>query len=117
MVSAYDRFLALTDNPTCGRLSCCDGTLSAQLSQCGGDMVGVARGVLDLPKPRPAIRSIVDDEIGTGIARDPVFVLPARPGSDLDGHRVGINAIADRLPISRGNWGVIHGSKSPSQNA
>jgi hypothetical protein len=39
----------------------------------------------------------MDDEIGAGVVRDPV-ILPARPGPDLDGHRIGLDAITDCCP-------------------
>jgi hypothetical protein len=58
---------------------------------------------------------VTDDEIVARIAADRVVVGLAGPGADLDCHRVGLDAVAGRLPFGRGDRGVIHGSKSPSQ--
>jgi len=70
--------------------------------------------VLDFSQPWLAIRSVMDDEIDTCVARDAVIVLAAWPGPDFYSHRVGLDAIADRLPANRGGRRVIHGASLPS---
>ena len=97
-----------------------DQTLTAypaQFRKRGSDVFGMARSVFDFPQPGGAVRGVVDDQIVAGIAPDRIVVVAAGPGAEFDRHRIGLDAIADRLPLGGGYRRVIHGSKSPSQKA
>src|SRR5947209_11594035 len=68
-----------------------------------GNVLGVLGGVLDLPEPRFAVaRVIVNHEVEAGVLALSRLAGPPRPGTYLNRHRVGVDAITHRLPSNRG---------------
>src|SRR5205085_7283634 len=63
------------------------------------DVLGMRRGVLDLPQPGLAVRSVVDDEVFPGILSADLCKIasPLRPRTQFDRHRVAFREITDRV--------------------
>lgn len=81
-----------------------DPVAAANFVERGRDMLGMRRGMLDLPQPGLTVGGIMNDQILTGIfAADFLRVAPrVRPGTNLDRHGVGGGIIANRRLVHHG---------------